>query len=62
MVLTNALKNFILDVAEVLDLHLSLFGELFFLRRYLSTHGQNVRVPRSVLCKIIAREDVIFNE
>ena len=30
MVLTNALKNFILDVAEVLDLHLSLLGELFF--------------------------------
>ena len=30
MVLTNALKNFILDVAKVLDLHLSLLGELFF--------------------------------
>ena len=29
MVLTIALKNFILDVAEVLDLHLSLLGEFF---------------------------------
>ena len=63
MALTNALKNFILDVAGVLDFFLSLLDELY--ERYLSvrhigqlsTPGENVRVPTSILCKIIARKD-----
>ena len=49
----------------VVDFPLRLLGE--FLRRYLSvrhiaqlvTHGKTVRIVKSVLCKIIARKDVI---
>ena len=52
----------------VVDLPLSLLGEVF--QRYLSvrhiaqlvTHGKTVRIVKSVLCKIIVRNDIIFNK
>ena len=51
-----------------MDLPLSLSGEVF--QRYLSvkhiaqlvTHGKTVKIAKSVLCKIIARKDIIFNK
>ena len=61
--LTNVTKNFILDVAGVVCLSLSLIGELFprclSVRRtgQLMTHDETVRVARSVLCKTISRKD-----
>ena len=61
--LTNVTKNFILDVAGVVCLSLSLIGELFprclSVRRtgQLMTHDETVRVARSVLCKTVSRED-----
>ena len=50
------------------DLPLSLSGEVF--HRYLSvrniaqlvTHDKTVRIAKSVLCKVIARKDIIFNK
>ena len=54
--------------AGVVDMRLSLLGEVF--RRYLSvrhiaqlvTHGNAVRIAKSVLCKIICRKDIISNK
>ena len=52
----------------VVDLPLSLLGNVF--QRYLSvghvaqlvTHSKTVKIAKSVLCKIIARKDIIFNK
>ena len=52
----------------VVDLPLSLLGEAF--QRYLLvrhiaqlvTHGKTVKIAKSVLCKIIARKDIILNK
>ena len=68
--LATVAKSSCLDVAEVVDLLLSLLGEIF--QWYLSvrhiaqlvTHGKTVKIAKSVLCKIIARNrrDIIFNK
>ena len=68
MALTNVMKSSCLYVAAVVDLLLSLLGEIF--QRYLSvrpiaqlvTHGKTVKIAKSVLCKIIARKDIILNK
>ena len=68
-VLTNATKNSILDVVGVVDLPPMLLGEIFqiFLSvrhiAQLRTHGktENCEVC-CVLCKIIARKDIISNK
>ena len=68
MVVTNATKSSWLDIVGVVDLPLRLLGEVF--QRYLSvrhiaqlvTHGKTVRIVKSVLCKIIVRNDIIFNK
>ena len=61
-------KSSCLDVQEFVDLPLCLLGYVF--QRYLSvrhiaqlvTHGKTVKIANSVLCKIIARKDIIFNK
>ena len=61
-------KSSCLDTAGVADLPLSLLDEVF--QRYLAVrhiaqlvrHGKTVKIAKSVLCKIIAREDIIFNK
>ena len=68
MALTNVTKNFYLDAAGIVDLPLSLLGEVF--RRYLSvrhiaqlvTHGKTVRIRKCVLYKIISGKDIISNK
>ena len=68
MALTTATKSSCLDAAGVVDLLLSLLGEIF--RIYLSvrhiaqqvTHGKTVKTAKSVLCKVIARKVLIFNK
>ena len=68
MALSNLTKNCFLDVPGVVDLPLSLLGEVF--QRYLSkvfqrhiaqlvTQGKTVRIAKSALYKIIARKDII---
>ena len=66
--LTTVTKSSCLDVAGLADFLLSLLGDVF--QTYLSvrhiaqlvTHGKTVEVAKSVLCKIIARKDIIFNK
>ena len=66
--LTTVTKSSCLDVAGLVDFLLSLLGDVF--QTYLSvrhiaqlvTHGKTVEVAKSVLCKIIARKDIIFNK
>ena len=61
-------KSSSLDVVRVVDLPLSLLGEVF--QRYLSvrhidqleTHDETVKIVNSVLCKIIAGKDIILNK
>ena len=68
MAWTNVLKSSYLDVAGVVDLSLSSLSEVF--QRYLSvrhiaqlvTHRKTEKIAKSVLCKIIARKDIIFNK
>ena len=68
MALTNVMKSSCLYVAAVVDLLLSLLGEIF--QRYLSvrpiaqlvTHGKTVKIAKSVLCKIIAPKGIIVNK
>ena len=68
MKLTTVTKSSCLDVVGIADLPLSLLGEVF--QRYLSvrhiawlvTHGKMMKTAKSVLCKIIARKDIIFNK
>ena len=65
MALSNVTKNCFLDVPGVVDLPLSLLGEVF--QRYSSvrhiaqlvTQGKTVRIAKSALYKIIARKDII---
>ena len=65
--LTN-IKNSVLDVAGVVDSYLSFLGELSsscLSVRHISrlvTHGEIVRVVRSIFCKIMDRKDIISNE
>ena len=66
--ITNVTKSSCLDVAGVVDLPQSLLGEVF--QRYVSVrhiaqlvaHGKTAKIAKSVLCKIIARKDIIFNK
>ena len=68
MTVVNGINYSCLGVAGVADLLLSLLGEVF--QRYLSvrhiaqlvTHRKTEKIAKSVLCKIIARKDIIFNK
>ena len=67
-VVTNVTKSSCLDIAGFVDLPLSLLGEVF--QRYLAVrhiaqlvaHGKTENFELPVLCKIIARKDIIFNK
>ena len=68
MTVVNDISYSCLGVSGVVDLLPSLLGEVF--QRYLPvrhiaqlvTHGKTEKIAKSVLCKIIARKDIIFNK
>ena len=60
--LANVTKSSILDVAGVYYLRLSLLWVFFTRCLSVMKNDETVRVSRSVLCKIIARRDIISGE